>query len=156
MTSLSGVLRMLYARARHVGETGINTLEREEMPLYSHARTTFSTFYPPPDGPSHQVGRPGGELTREARDSVKTVRDTKITELADQGKSQREIAAEVGVSQQTVMRAADPKRNTSEMDHPNQVEGEPGEAVTTKQPEQKEPPKSRGVGVKSARVVSNH
>ncbi len=38
------------------------------------------------------------ELTREAREQVKTERDQEIQRLADEGKTQREIAASVGVS----------------------------------------------------------
>jgi len=59
-------------------------------------------------------------LTQAARDKAKAERDAKIVELAAQGKTQREIAAEVGGSQATVQRALDSKGNSSEMN-----QGEP-------------------------------
>jgi hypothetical protein len=80
------------------------------------------------------------ELTKAARESIKTERNHKIVELAEQGKSQREIAAEVGVSHQTVMRATGPERKPSFMDQPRSY-------IEKNQQEQ---PTSRGVGIRYA------
>jgi len=56
-------------------------------------------------------------LTREAREQAKSERDRKITELAAEGKTQREIAAEVSVDVATVNRSV-AKRNSAEMQQP--------------------------------------
>lgn len=53
------------------------------------------------------------ELTREARDAANAARDTEILRLADEGKTQREIAKAVGVSQPTVLTVVDKKRKAS-------------------------------------------
>ena len=88
-------------------------------------------------------GRWAQELTREARSKARQQRDSKIKELAAEGKSQREIAGEVGVSGGLVSKVArDHKRNTSENDHP--------EPLMQPQTEQKSRPQSRGVGVRIA------
>ena len=87
-------------------------------------------------------GRWAQELTREARAKAKQERDSKIAELAAEGKSQREIAGEVGANKETVARVTGWKRNTSEN---NQTE--PPEQP---QPEQQSQPQSRGVGVRIA------
>jgi len=73
-------------------------------------------------------------------------RNTRITELAEEGKSQREIAAEVDMSQEGVRKVinGDNKRNTSESSHP---EPEP------KLQDIQEQPTSRGVGVKYAHLT---
>lgn len=93
------------------------------------------------------------ELTRAARQEEKQLRDGRITELADQGKSQREIAGEVGVDVATVNRSV-AKKNTSEMQHPgpkrNTSEMEKPEPPTQPQPVKEEAPQSRGVGVRMA------
>lgn len=86
------------------------------------------------------------ELTRTARQEEKQARDGRITELAEQGKSQREIAGEVGVSHQTVIRATGPKRNTSEMDHPEP----PAQPQRRRLLYMEDFPQSRGVGVRMA------
>lgn len=81
------------------------------------------------------------ELTREARQEAKIQRNQKIASLSKEGKSQREIAEEVGVAQKTISRSVnESKRNGSEM---TQEEREP-------QPEQQAQPQSRGVGVRMA------
>lgn len=54
------------------------------------------------------------ELTREARELTKVERDETIQRLVQEGKSQREIAEELGIPKSTVDRLA-PKRKTSEM-----------------------------------------
>jgi len=60
------------------------------------------------------------QLTADAREATKLVRDARIAELADQGMSQREIAAEVGVAKGTIQNVIDgQKRNTSETVHPS-------------------------------------
>lgn len=65
-------------------------------------------------------------LTREARDQAKAERDRKITELAAEGKTQREIAAEVGCGKGTIDRTIAPKRNSSETGQPTpQTEPQP-------------------------------
>ncbi|WP_339637796.1 helix-turn-helix domain-containing protein [uncultured Haliea sp.] len=78
-------------------------------------------------------GRPEGFATETA----KVERNQKIEQLADQGKSQREIAAEVGVDHKTVGKAlSGEKRNSAEIPQIN--------PTTIQQPEQKEQPVSRG------------
>ena len=86
------------------------------------------------------------ELTKKARETVKSERDSKIAQLADQGKSQREIAKEVGVSGGLVSKVtSDHKRNYSENDHPEQeANKEPDQSTEQVQPQ------SRGVGVRVA------
>lgn len=54
------------------------------------------------------------ELTREAREQVKAERDREIQRLAEEGKTQREIAASVGVTHQGVSKILGNKRNPSE------------------------------------------
>ena len=53
-------------------------------------------------------------LTREAREAAKVARDAEVQRLAGEGKTQREIAEELGIPKSTVDRLA-PKRKTSEM-----------------------------------------
>ncbi|MBK1655363.1 ParB N-terminal domain-containing protein [Allochromatium vinosum] len=57
------------------------------------------------------------ELTKEAREAAKVARDAEIQRLADEGKTQREIAKEVGVDAATVNRTV-AKWKSSEMQHP--------------------------------------
>jgi transposase len=57
-------------------------------------------------------------LTREAREQAKAERDRKIAELSAEGKTQREIAAEVGVVPQTVSNTLVQKRNSAEIGQP--------------------------------------
>ena len=165
MTRLMVMLRMLYARARHVKKTSNNILEREKMPFYSRARTTFSTFGGAGRRKHHNFlnilnilnipTHPRGQGTKFAGQAC----DTQITGLAEQGKSQREIAPAVGVVAMTVNRAlAVPERNTVDV-----VQHDPAPVIHSResgqveagveQPEQKEPLKSRGVGVKYAHDV---
>jgi len=55
-------------------------------------------------------------LTQEARDKAKVVRNEQIIELSREGKTQREIAEEVGVTQPTVAGViSDKKGNSSEI-----------------------------------------
>lgn len=55
------------------------------------------------------------ELTKAARETAKVERNHKIEQLAEQGKTQREIAAEVGVDQKTVSnQLSEEKRKPSE------------------------------------------
>src|SRR5690606_33343970 len=79
------------------------------------------------------------ELTKGAREFAKVERDTRITALASEGKSQREIAAEVGVHHSTVQDVVGGKRNSSEI-----------RRASLSAPEQQQPPVSRGVGVRYA------
>ncbi|AFL76405.1 ParB/RepB/Spo0J family partition protein [Thiocystis violascens] len=53
------------------------------------------------------------DLTREAREQAKVERDATIQKLADEGKTQREIAASVGMHQTGVKKILDDKRNPS-------------------------------------------
>lgn len=55
------------------------------------------------------------EITREVRDQLNAERDATIQRLAEEGKTQREIAKQLGVSQMTVSRQLESKRNSSEM-----------------------------------------
>lgn len=57
-------------------------------------------------------------LTRQAREQIKAERDQKITALAAEGKTQREIAAEVGVPRETVRDNLGRKRNSAETAKP--------------------------------------
>lgn len=59
-------------------------------------------------------GRWASELTKAAREAAKVARDAEIQRLAEEGKTQREIAGELGIPKSTVDRLA-PKRKTSEM-----------------------------------------
>ena len=76
--------------------------------------TSWVDYEPNPEGLIHveqAVNKPN------ALDATKHQRDEKITELAGESKSQREIVAQVGVSQDTV-KNVDRKRNTSEIVQP--------------------------------------
>jgi len=86
------------------------------------------------------------ELTREARYEAKIQRDQKIASLSEEGKSQREIAAEVGVSRK-VVETVGSKKNSSEMSQSEprkEPQPHPEESVDKGQPQ------SRGVGVRIA------
>lgn len=88
------------------------------------------------------------ELTKAARESAKVERNQKIEQLADQGMTQREIAAEVGVGTMTVNRALSvPERNSAEM---GQEPPRLSEPTVKPIPEQKEQPVSRGAGIRYA------
>jgi hypothetical protein len=88
------------------------------------------------------------ELTKAARESAKVESKQKAAELADQGKTQREIAAEVGVGVGTVNRWLDvPERNGAEME---QAPARYSEPTVKPIPEQKEQPISRGAGIRYA------
>lgn len=64
------------------------------------------------------------ELTKVAREAAKVARDAEIQRLAEEGKTQREIAEQVGVSVGSV-NAAVQKRKTSETEHPASVNPSP-------------------------------
>lgn len=59
------------------------------------------------------------EITREVRDQLNAERDATIQRLAEEGKSQREIAKQVGVTQQSISKLLYNKRNSSESCHPD-------------------------------------
>lgn len=85
------------------------------------------------------------ELTRDARQEAKSHRDQKIASLSKEGKSQREIADEVGVDAATVNRSV-AKKNTSEMQQKAETEPQPELESSA----DKGQPQSRGVGVRIA------
>tara|TARA_R110002072_G_scaffold6816_7_gene38691 strand:- start:5807 stop:6424 length:618 start_codon:yes stop_codon:yes gene_type:complete len=85
-------------------------------------------------GPQHEDGF--------ATETAKVERNQKIEQLADQGMTQREIAAEVGVGTMTVNRALSvPERNSAEM---GQEPPRLSEPTVKPIPKQKEQPVSRG------------
>lgn len=86
----------------------------------------------------HCSSRWARELTRAAREQMKSARDRKIQRMADEGGNQKDIAKAVGVNQATVSRVVDyAKRNPSEMHNADSTI--PSIPVSTKPEPQPEP-----------------
>lgn len=93
--------------------------------VYAYRRAIAESLVEPGDVPAVAAllgisDRWAREITREARDQANAERDATIRRLAEEGKTQRQIAEQVGVSVGKV-NAAVQKRKSSKNEQPNSV-----------------------------------